>query len=66
MKRIPQIAISECTDCESCLELCPSVFKKNKETGLIEVIDLSEYPEDDIEEAMSMCPADCISWEKVG
>jgi len=63
MKKIPQIDISECTDCESCLELCPSVFKKNKETGLIEVADLSDYPEVDIEEAMSMCPADCISWE---
>ncbi|MBN1833439.1 MAG: ferredoxin [Deltaproteobacteria bacterium] len=29
MKKIPHIDISECTDCESCLELCPSVFKKN-------------------------------------
>jgi ferredoxin len=65
MKKIPQIDISKCTDCESCLELCPSVFKKNKETGLIEVADLSEYPQADIEEVMSMCPADCISWEKV-
>ncbi len=65
MKKIPRIDISDCTDSESCLELCPSVFKKNKETGLIEVADLSEYPEDDIEEAMSMCPADCISWEEV-
>ena len=64
MKKIPRIDISECTDCESCLELCPSVFKKNKETGLIEVADLSEYPEVDIEEAVSMCPADCISWEE--
>lgn len=65
MKKTPRIDMSECTDCESCLELCPSVFKKNKETGLIQVVDLSEYPEDDIEEAMSVCPADCISWENV-
>lgn len=64
MKKIPHIDISECTDCESCLEFCPSVFKKNKETGLIEVVDLSEYPEADVEEAMSMCPANCISWEE--
>ena len=64
MKKIPRIDISECTDCESCLELCPSVFKKNKETGLIQVVDLSEYPEADIEEAISMCPADCITWEE--
>ena len=65
MKKIPRIDMSECTDCESCLEICPLVFKKNKNTGLIEVADLSEYPEDDIEEAMSMCPADCITWEEM-
>ncbi len=63
MKKIPQIDISECTDCESCLELCPSVFKKNKGTDFIEVVALSEYPEADIEETTSMGPADCISWE---
>ena len=64
MKKIPRIDTSECTDCESCVALCPSVFKRNENTGLLEVADLSEYPEEDIEEAMSMCPADCITWEK--
>lgn len=48
MKKISRIDINECADCESCLELCPSVFRKNKDAGLIEVTDLSEYPEDDI------------------
>ena len=65
MKKIPVIDLSECTDCESCLEICPSVFKRNEETGHIEVIDLPQYPEDDVREAISMCPADCISWEEV-
>lgn len=62
-KRVPVIDLSRCTDCESCLEICPSVFRRNEETGLIEVIDLAEYPEQEIHEAVATCPADCITWE---
>jgi ferredoxin len=62
-RMIPVIDLSECTDCGSCLELCPSVFKRNEETARIEMMDLSEYPEEGVEEAISMCPADCIAWE---
>ncbi len=43
----------------------PLGLQKNKDTGLIEVADLSAYPEDDIEEAMSLCPANCITWEEM-
>ena len=64
MKRVPVIDMGKCTECESCLEICPDVFIKNRETGFIEVADLSEYPEEQIMEAISMCPADCISWEE--
>jgi len=60
---IPVIDLGECTDCDSCLELCPSVFKRNEETGCIEVMDLSGYPEEEVQEAISTCPADCITWE---
>ncbi len=62
MHTIPVIDIGKCTDCESCLEICPIVFKRNSETGYIEVIDLSEYPENEVQQAISMCPADCIGW----
>jgi len=48
-------------DCEACLALCPSVFKRN-EAGYIEVMDLAEYPEDEIQEAISTCPGECIKW----
>jgi ferredoxin len=65
MKRIPVIDLSKCTDCESCLELCPEVFVRNQETGLLEVKELEQYPEDEVQEAMSMCPADCIEWEEI-
>jgi len=64
LRKIPVIDLSECTDCGSCMDLCPAVFRKNTETGLIEVIDLLEYPEDELMEAISMCPADCITLEE--
>ena len=65
MGKIPVIDISECTDCESCLEICPVVFVRNGEMGYIEVIDLPEYPEDEVREAIVICPADCITWEEL-
>ncbi|MBW2029676.1 MAG: ferredoxin [Deltaproteobacteria bacterium] len=64
MRKVPVIDPSRCNDCQSCIELCPGVFRKNKETGAIEIIELPDYPEDEVEEAMSMCPEDCISWEE--
>jgi ferredoxin len=60
---MPVIDRFACTDCESCLDLCPEVFQRNAETGTIEVVDLPEYPEDEIQEVISMCPADCTGWE---
>ena len=65
MKKIPVIDIGKCTDCESCLAICPEVFRKNKETGLIEVEDLPDYPEELVDQVISMCPTDCISWEEI-
>lgn len=64
MKKAPSIDISECSDCETCLALCPEVFVRNRETGFIEVRDLDEYPEEEIHEAMSFCPQDCISFSE--
>ena len=63
LKKTPTIDRSECTDCESCISLRPDVFKRNRETGCIDVAELSDYPEDDIEQVMSMCPGDCIAWQ---
>ena len=62
MSKRPLIDRYHCRDCEACLNICPKVFKKNDETGCIEVADLSEYPEEEIQEAISLCPDDCISW----
>ncbi len=62
MKRTPAIDLSRCTDCDSCVEICPKVFKKNEETGMIEVAELQKYPEDEVQEVINICPADCIAW----
>jgi len=63
-KRIPVIDLAECTDCESCMSLQPNVFKRNTDTGRLEVEDLPDYPENEIEQVMSMCPGDCITWQQ--
>jgi len=60
VKTPPVIDISECSDCGTCIELCPVVFMRNRETGLMEVRDLEEYPQQEIQEVMSYCPQDCI------
>ena len=62
MSRTPVIDLRRCTDCDSCVEICPMVFIRNEETGIIEVAELQKYPEDDVREAINMCPADCIAW----
>lgn len=62
-KRNPVVDRSECTDCESCISLRPDIFKRNPDTGCIEVAELPDYPENDIEQVMSMCPGDCITWQ---
>ena len=56
--KIPVIDLGECDDCEACLELCPTVFRRN-------VVDLPEYPEEEIDEIIKNCPAQCVTWEKV-
>ena len=64
MTKIPVIDLSECVDCEACLDLCPTVFRRN-DAGYIEVVELHEYPEEEIAETIKNCPANCISWEEV-
>lgn len=64
MKKVPFIDIRRCTGCESCIEVCPLVFKKDMETGVIEVMELAEYPEEAVDQAITICPAGCIRWEE--
>ena len=61
MQKMPEIDTSVCTDCNSCIEVCPDVFIRNYETGLIEIKELDFYPESCIRDAINICPVDCIS-----
>jgi ferredoxin len=63
MKRILSLDVGECSGCESCVEVCPQVFRRNPQTGLIEVMEFEDYSEEEVREAIKLCPADCISFE---
>jgi ferredoxin len=63
MKTIPSLDLGECSGCESCVEVCPQVFRRNPQTGLIEVMEIEDYPEEEVLEAIKLCPADCIGLE---
>jgi ferredoxin len=60
MKKIPSLDVGECSGCESCVEVCPEVFRRNPQTGLIEVMETEDYSEEEIREAIKLCPAGCI------
>lgn len=60
---IPVIELSECILCEVCSEACPSVFRIN-DAGYVEVADLTEYPVEEVDEAIKHCPSECISWSE--
>ena len=62
MKR-PVVELSDCIDCEVCVEACPAVFRRNQ-AGYIEVADLDAYPAEEVDDAIRNCPADCVRWEE--
>ena len=62
-KFLLQVAPEDCTGCGLCVAVCPAVFRVN-DAGFIEVADLDAYPEDEVNEAIKHCPADCIRWEE--
>jgi ferredoxin len=63
MKRYPSIDLGRCSDCRGCIEIAPQVFRFNPATGLMEVVDLDDYPVALVDEAIKNCPEDCIFWE---
>jgi len=63
MSKKVTIEEEECIGCGSCEEVCPEVFKLNDETDKAEIIKAEGGPEDLIEEAIGICPVECIYWE---
>ena len=63
MPKVPRVDLSGCTDCDGCIEICSKIFRRNETMGYVEVVELEEYPEEEVGEAINMCPADCIGWD---
>lgn len=59
----PVIELDQCILCEVCVEICPEAFTMN-DLGYIEVVELKEYPDESLAEAVKNCPADCIIYHK--
>ncbi len=57
------IDVDECLGCETCVELYPEVFEMDSDSDKAVVIMEQGGDEDQIEEAIAACPAECIYWE---
>ena len=62
--RMPVVELSECSLCEVCAEICPSVFRLN-DSGYIEVAQLNIYPESEVDESIKNCVSKCIYWQEI-
>jgi ferredoxin len=60
--KVPVIELGDCILCEVCTGVCPSVFRMNA-AGYVEILPLDLYPEEQVDEAIKNCPAQCIFWE---
>lgn len=63
-KNIPVVDIGDCTLCMGCVAVCPAIFREN-DAGYIEVVEMPDYPQADVNEAIKYCPENCIRWETV-
>jgi len=64
MKKYPSIDLGKCNKCMGCIEVAPTVFRYNRSIGYVEVLEMEEYPVEEVEEAIKNCPEDCIIWEE--
>lgn len=53
----------ECIACGSCAELCPNCFNFDEDEMDYAEVTSFDCPEEDVQEAMDNCPAECIHWE---
>ena len=59
----PVIDLGACTKCGGCIEVAPEIFRFNEAGGYVEVNELSGYDQELVDEAIKICPEDCIEWE---
>ncbi len=58
--KVPQVS-EACIGCSACVAIAPEVFELNEE-GLSVVKAADSYNEEDVNNAISACPVDAISW----
>ena len=58
--KVPQVN-EACIGCSACVAIAPEVFELNDE-GKSVVIENESYNEEDVNNAISACPVDAISW----
>ncbi len=54
----------ECIGCGACADLCPEVFELDERAGKARVATFDMSDRECIEEAIAICPVQCIYWEK--
>ncbi|EKD30572.1 MAG: hypothetical protein ACD_78C00006G0006 [uncultured bacterium (gcode 4)] len=62
LKRKPVVS-SACIGCGACVAISGEVFELNDD-GYSIVIDLSDYEGKDVDDSISACPVNAISWTK--
>lgn len=61
MAKVPYVDKDECTSCGVCVENVPTVFRFDDDMKA-EAFDPNGASEEEIQEAMDLCPAACIHW----
>ena len=49
-----------CSGCETCVEMCPDVFRIDKVTEKAELVTTSPDISDEVYQAAAFCPEKCI------
>lgn len=62
--KILYIDIGRCSECKGCIEIAPDLFRYNEITGFMEAVDLEQYDEKLVMEAIKNCPKKCIHFEE--
>lgn len=63
MAKVPYVDKDECTSCNVCVDMVPSVFQMDEENKA-EVHDPNGASEAEIQDAMDSCPVSCIHWKE--
>lgn len=64
MGKTIKIDEDECTSCAQCADNLPDVFEMNDDDMAIVKSGWESADEEDIQEEIDTCPAECITWEE--